>query len=74
MIDQSPAETKPKRWTARELRKLPPSERDAIMAIAALQAERDYRNNPELTAFDAFGEDDIHGDSADTQTRRHLAD
>jgi hypothetical protein len=43
-----------KRWTAAELRKLPPAERDAIMEAAAALAEEEYRNNPELTAFEAF--------------------
>jgi acyl-CoA reductase-like NAD-dependent aldehyde dehydrogenase len=43
-----------KRWTAAELRKLPPAERDAIMEAAAALAEEEYRNNPELTAYEAF--------------------
>jgi hypothetical protein len=61
--------TKTKRWTAAELRNLPPSDRDAIMAAAAALAEDEYRNNSELTAFEAFGKDDLHGDSSNTQTR-----
>lgn len=36
-----------KRWTAAELRKLPPAERDAIMESAAFLAEWEYRNNSE---------------------------
>jgi hypothetical protein len=59
----------PKKWTAAELRKLPPSERDAIMEAAAALAEAEYRSNPELTAFEAFGKDDLYGDSSSTQTR-----
>jgi hypothetical protein len=59
----------PKRWNASELRKLPPEQRDAILAAAAAQAEEDYRQDRELTAFEAFGEDDLHADSASTQTR-----
>jgi uncharacterized protein (DUF433 family) len=58
-----------KRWTAAELRQLPAAERDAIMQAAAALAEEAYRNDPELTAFDAFGKDDLHGDSSSTQTR-----
>jgi hypothetical protein len=58
-----------KKWTAAELRKLPPAERGAIMEAAAALAENEYRNNPELTAFEAFGKDDLHGDSANAQTR-----
>jgi hypothetical protein len=63
----SPAE--PKRWTAAELRKLPAAERDAILAAAAARAEEEYRNNPELTAFEAFGKDDLYGESSSTTTR-----
>jgi hypothetical protein len=37
-------------------------------AAAALAAE-DYRNNPELTAFEAFDKDDVSGDSSNTETR-----
>jgi hypothetical protein len=58
-----------KRWTAAELRKLPPAERDAVLEAAAAQAEDDYRNDRELTAFEAFGTDDLYGDSADCQIR-----
>jgi hypothetical protein len=58
-----------KRWTAAELRKLPPAERDAIMEAAAALAEQEYRSNPELTAFEAFGKDDLYGDSSSTETR-----
>lgn len=58
-----------RRWTATELRKLPPEQRDAILEAAAALAEEDYCTNPQLTAFEAFGEDDLHGDSASTETR-----
>jgi hypothetical protein len=56
-------------WTASELRKLPPDQRDAILAEAAARAEEEYLTNPGLTDFEAFGEDDLYGDSADTQER-----
>jgi hypothetical protein len=58
-----------KRWTAAELRKLPPHERDAILEAAATNAEGEYRVNRDLTDFEAFGKDDVHGDSASTETR-----
>lgn len=58
-----------RRWTAAELRKLPPAQRDAIMEAAAALAEEDYRNDPQLTAFDAFGKDDLYGESSNTETR-----
>lgn len=53
----------PLRWTASELRKLPPNQRDAILEQAAALAEEEYRTNPELTAFEAFGEDDLLDDT-----------
>ncbi len=63
-----------RRWTASELRKLPTEQRDAILEAAAAAAEREYRTNAELTAFEAFGKDDLYGDSADTKARGDLAD
>jgi hypothetical protein len=59
----------PKRWTATELRKLPAAEREAILAHQAALLEDEYRNNPELTAFEAFGDEDLYVDSSDTETR-----
>jgi hypothetical protein len=56
-----------KRWTAAELRQLPPEQRDAILAEQAALMEEEYRTNLELTAFDAFGEDDLYVDSSDTE-------
>jgi hypothetical protein len=58
-----------KRWTAAELRKLPAAERDAILAAAAALAEADYRNDPALTAFEAFGKDDLYGHSSSAEPR-----
>jgi hypothetical protein len=57
------------RWTASELRQMSTAERDAIMEAAAALAEQEYRTNLELTAFDAFGKDDLHVDSSNTETR-----
>jgi hypothetical protein len=65
-LDATPAG---KRWTAAELRKLPAEQRNAILETAAALAEEEYRNNPELTAFEAFGKDDLYGESANTETR-----
>jgi hypothetical protein len=50
-------------WTAKELRKLPSQERDAILAAAALVAEDRYRRDSQLTDFEAFGKEDLHGES-----------
>ena len=52
-----------KTWTAAELRKLPAKQRDAILEAAAALAEEMYRNDPQLTDFEAFGEDDLYGES-----------
>jgi hypothetical protein len=54
---------KGKKWTAKELRQLPADERDAVLKAAAALAEELYRNNPALTDFEAFGEDDLYGES-----------
>jgi hypothetical protein len=62
------ASTTGKRWTAAELRKLPPAQRDAILEAAAAQAEGEYRSNAELTDFEALGKDDLSIDSSNTQT------
>jgi hypothetical protein len=50
--------------TAAELRKLPRTQRNALLEAAAQLAEHDYRHDPELTAFEAFGKDDLYGDSS----------
>ena len=59
----------PKRWTMEELRKLPAAKRDAILRAAAEHAEPEYRTNRDLAAFEAFGKDDLHGDSSSAETR-----
>jgi hypothetical protein len=56
-------------WKASELRKLPPAQRDDILAEAAALAESEYRSKPHLTDFEAFGEDDFHGESAAVPAR-----
>jgi hypothetical protein len=48
---------------------MPPHQRSAILSAQAALAEPLYRNDPELTDFDAFGKDDLHADSASTETR-----
>jgi hypothetical protein len=58
-----------RRMTADELRRLPADQRDALLEAAAAVAEADYLHDPSLTAFEAFGEEDIHGESADAETR-----
>jgi hypothetical protein len=39
------------------------------MEAAAALAEEDYRNDPQLTAFEVFGKDDLYGDSSSTDAR-----
>ena len=55
--------------SAREIRKLPPEQREAILQAAAALAEAEYRTNRELTAFEAFGKGDLHGTSSSTEAR-----
>ena len=56
-----------KRWTAAELRALPASQRDAILADVAERAVNAYASGSDLTQFEAFGEEDLHGYSSDTK-------
>ena len=58
-----------KHWTATELLAMPPDQRDAILEAAAAMAEFDYRNDPELTAFEAFGPDELYVDDDEPPTR-----
>lgn len=60
--------SKPRRRShlATALRRLPSKQRDAILAVAAAKAEKEYSTNSELTAFDAFGEGDLYGRSSDS--------
>ena len=43
--------------SAAELLKLPPEEREAILAAGAAAAEELYRTDKDLTGFDAFSEE-----------------
>lgn len=61
--------TQPAQWTAAELLNLPLAERERILTDQAALAEADYASDPELIAFDAYGEDDLHVDSSDTEAR-----
>ena len=57
------ARTAGTRINASELRRLPRAERQAVLAAAAALAEQDYRDDKDLTGFDAFSEeidDDSH--------------
>ena len=47
---------------------MPPDQRDAILEAPAAMAESDYRNDPELTAFEDFGPDDLYGDDDEPPT------
>lgn len=55
--------------TPQQLRQLPASERDAILSAAAALLATEYENNPELTAFEAFGEDDLYVSSSNDEPR-----
>jgi hypothetical protein len=49
-------------WKAGEAARLELDQRGILLEASAIVAEEEYRNNPELTAFDAFGEDDLYVD------------
>jgi hypothetical protein len=53
--------------TPGELRKLPREERQAVLAAAAALAEEDYRDDKELTGFDAFSEEEVDGDESESR-------
>ena len=54
------------RLTPSELRKMPRERRQAVLAAAAEMAEQDYRDEKELTAFNAFGEEELDGDESES--------
>jgi hypothetical protein len=56
------------RFTPGELRKMPRQERQAVLAAAAELAEQDYREDKELTGFDAFSEEELDDDAADSRS------
>ena len=55
--------------SASELRRMPIDERMAILRAQAAIAEKSYRHDRELTSFEAFGEDDLYGDSSGAAER-----
>ena len=52
------------RYTPSELRMMPREERQAVLAAAAVLAEEDYRDDKELTGFDAFSEEEVDDDES----------
>jgi hypothetical protein len=56
------------RLSISELRKLPLEERNAVLAAQAALAEPIYRSDPRMTDFEAFGEDDLFGESSSVET------
>lgn len=61
------AKVPPAYLTPGELRKLPREERQAVLAAAAVLAEADYRDDKELTGFDAFSEEEIDGEESESR-------
>jgi hypothetical protein len=55
------------RVTPGELRRMPREQRQAILAAAAEMAEQDYRFDKELTGFEAFSEEELDDDEADSR-------
>ena len=50
-------------YTPGELRRMPRDERQAVLAAAAALAEEDYRDDKELTGFDAFSAEEADDDA-----------
>jgi len=48
---------------------MPQDERNAILEVQAALVEKVYRTDPDLTAFEAFGEEDPHGDDSSAEAR-----
>ena len=48
-----------------DMRRLTPEQRNDVMRRSAEMAEEDYRTNPELLCFEAFGEKDLYDDYPD---------
>lgn len=46
--------------SAAEVIKLPKRDRDRILAEAAIMAGKEYRANPVLAGFDAFGDEEFY--------------
>ena len=66
-VQATPQEMLPVAWgrcTPGELRMMPREERQAVLAAAAALAEEDYRNDKQLTGFDAFDEEEIDDDES----------
>ena len=55
------------RFTPAELRRMPREERQAVLAAAAEMAEQDYRDDKELTGFEAFREEELDDDESDSR-------
>ena len=57
-----------KRWTAKELLKLPLEQRTPILEKMAAEAEHEYRTNPELTATVNCGLEDLYDEYPDPES------
>ena len=55
------------RLSVSELQKLPLEERNAVLEVQAAVAEPIYRQDSRLTDFEAFGEDDLRGESTSAE-------
>ena len=63
------AATSVQRLSVSELRKLPLLERNAILEAQAALAFANFRDGPLMTDIEAFGEDDLHGESSSAEAR-----
>jgi hypothetical protein len=59
-MEGPPRKKPPLYLSAAEVMKLPKRERARILAEAAILAEKEYRADPALTDFDAFGDEEFY--------------
>jgi hypothetical protein len=64
------AELLKRRWTIRELRRLPKEWQKAIMEAASEAAREYYLTDPEVREWDRCGQEDLNAESSNTETRR----
>ena len=67
-LDETPSPNR--RLSAREMFELPLEERERILAEQFAQAETFYRNDLELTDFEAFDDGDLHDEYAENASKQ----
>jgi hypothetical protein len=69
MSEVVPASEDRDRLSLTALRRIRLAERNSVLRAQAMLAEPLYRNDQALTDFEAFAEEDFHGDSSSSESR-----